>query len=174
MPVAFELLISFSKVGLLAWGGGPAMVPLVKDEVVTHQWMTEEQFADALAAGYALPGPIATKLALYVGYEEGGWLGAAASLLGVVLPSAVLILGLLFLGSSFSDHPRVQGVLAMVRPIVLAMLVLMVVDLAPSTVVDPRAMIVAALALLMMILRVPPAAVIGMGAILGATLFVRS
>ena len=173
MPAALDLLVSFSKVGLLAWGGGPAMVPLVQDEVLRHSWMTEEQFADALAAGYALPGPISTKLALYVGYEEAGWIGAAASLIGVVLPSALLILGLYALGSSYGDHPRVQGVLAVVRPVVLAMLVLMVVELVPATVIDGRAMVVAAVALVMMIFRVPPAAVIALAAVIGGTLLVQ-
>jgi len=167
-------MISFAKCGLLAWGGGPAMVPLVQDEVLSKGWMTEVEFADALASGYALPGPIATKLALYVGYQEAGWLGALSSLVGVVLPSGLLILGLLALGNSFREHPRVQGMMEVVRPVVLAMLVMMVVDLIPGTVTEIRALIIAGVALALLFFRVPPAAVIAIGALLGATFLVKN
>ncbi|MDA0747053.1 MAG: chromate transporter, partial [bacterium] len=56
-----DIFVSFTKVGVFAYGGGPSMIPLVQEEVVdVHGWMTIEEFADALAMGYALPGPIAT------------------------------------------------------------------------------------------------------------------
>jgi chromate transporter len=169
-----DLMLSFAKVGLLAWGGGPAMMPLLQDEVLSKGWMTEAEFTDALAAGYALPGPISTKLALYVGYHEAGWLGALASLVGVVLPSGLLILGLLALGNSFRDHPRVQGMMGVVRPVVLAMLVMMVVDLVPGTIAETRGVIIAAIALVLIFLRVPPAVVIAVGALLGATFLTKN
>jgi len=167
-------MLSFAKVGLLAWGGGPAMMPLLQDEARSKGWMPEAKFTDALAAGYALPGPISTKLALYVGYAEAGWLGALASVVGVILPSGLLILGLLALGNSFRDHPRVQGMMAAVRPVVLAMLVMMVVDLVPGAVTEMRGVIIAFIALLLLAFRVPPAAVIAAGALLGATFLTKS
>jgi len=174
LPVALDLMLSFAKVGLLAWGGGPAMVPLLQDEVLSKGWMTEAEFVDALAAGYALPGPISTKLALYIGYHEAGWLGAISSLVGVVLPSGLLILGLFALGNSFRDHPRVQGMMAAVRPVVVAMLVMMVVDLLPGTITEIRGLVIAGIALILIFLRVPPAVVIGIGALLGAIFLTKS
>jgi chromate transporter len=174
VPVTLDLMLSFAKVGLLAWGGGPAMMPLLQDEVLSKGWMTEAEFTDALAAGYALPGPISTKLALYVGYAEAGWLGALASVVGVILPSGLLILGLLALGNSFRDHPRVQGMMAAVRPVVLAMLVMMVVDLVPGAITEVRGVIIAVIALLLLAFRVQPAAVIAAGALLGATFLTKS
>jgi chromate transporter len=173
LPVFLDLMLSFAKVGLLAWGGGPAMVPLLRDEVLRKGWMTEAEFTDALATGFALPGPIATKLALYVGYHEAGWLGAASSLVGVVLPSGLLILGLVALGSSFRDHPRVEGMMTAVRPVVIAMLVMMVVDLIPGTITEVRGLVIGVLALLLLALRLPPAAVIGAAALLGATFLTK-
>ena len=173
MHISLDLMLSFAKCGLLAWGGGPAMVPLVQSEVLSKGWMNEAEFADALASGYALPGPIATKLALYVGYQEAGWLGALSSLVGVVLPSGLLILGLLALGSSFRDHPRVQGAMAVVRPVVVAMLVMMIVDLIPGTVTEVRGVLIAALALVLLLFRVPPAIVIATGAFLGAVFLTK-
>lgn len=167
-------MLSFAKVGLLAWGGGPAMVPLLQSEVLSKGWMTEPEFTDALATGYALPGPISTKLALYVGYAEAGWLGALASVVGVILPSGLLILGLVALGSSFRDHPRVEGMMTAVRPVVIAMLVMMVVDLIPGTITEVRGLVIGVIALVLIVLRVPPAAVIGAAAVLGATFLTKS
>jgi chromate transporter len=135
MSPAIELLLSFGRVGTLAWGGGAAQVPLMKAEVVErHQWMNEAEFLDALAAGYALPGPIAGKMAVYVGYQEAGILGAAACLTGIILPSALMIGVVVALLSNFKDQPRVIGMLAALRPAVLGLLVWMVLDLFPSSV----------------------------------------
>jgi len=130
-----DLLLSFTRVGTLAWGGGAAQVPLMKAEVVErHAWMTETEFLDALAAGYALPGPIASKMAVYVGFQEAGVLGAAAGLVGIILPSALMIVGVLLLLDNFKEHPRVVGMLAALRPAVLGLLIWMVLDLLPSSV----------------------------------------
>ncbi len=135
MSSSLDLLLSFGRVGTLAWGGGAAQVPLMKAEVVgRHEWMSETEFLDALAAGYALPGPIAGKMAVYVGYQEAGLLGAAASVAGIILPSALMIGVVIALLSNFKEHPRVVGMLAALRPAVLGLLVWMVLDLLPSSV----------------------------------------
>ena len=129
MSIGIDLLLSFGRVGTLAWGGGAAQVPLMKAEVVErHAWMSETEFLDALATGYALPGPIAGKMAVYVGYQEAGLLGAAACLTGIILPSALMIGVVVALLSNFKEHPRVVGMLAALRPAVLGLLVWMVLE----------------------------------------------
>ncbi|MCP4869420.1 MAG: chromate transporter [Proteobacteria bacterium] len=170
MHVAFELLISFSKVGSLAWGGGPAMVPLMQAEFVEkHAWMTDEQFVDALAAGYALPGPIATKMSVWFGWEVGGFLGVVAALVGMVLPSALMIAVVLALFTTFKDHPRVQGMMTAVRPVVLALLTFMVLQIGPKSVLSWHTGVLAAVALGLLFLKVHPAwlilAAAGFGAV---------
>ena len=62
LALLLKLFLVFSKVGLLAWGGGPSMIPLMQQEVLAQNWLTPEGFIDALALGNALPGPIATKM----------------------------------------------------------------------------------------------------------------
>ena len=85
-----DIFISFSKVGIFAYGGGPSMIPLVQEEVVdVHGWMTIEEFTDALAMGYALPGPIATKMAAYIGYKVAHGPGLLVALFGTVFPSLI-------------------------------------------------------------------------------------
>lgn len=81
---------------MLRYGGGPSSIPLVRAEVVTkYRWMTDEEFAEILAIANALPGPIATKMASYIGYEQAGILGAAVAVFASVAPSLILLMALL-------------------------------------------------------------------------------
>lgn len=174
MSVALELLISFTKVGTLAWGGGPGMLPLMQAEFVESRgWMTEQELVDALAAGYALPGPIATKMAVFIGWEQGGALGVVASLVGIVLPSALMIGVVLALYTSFKDNPRVEGMMRLVRPVILALLTWMVLQIAPKAVMSWQTAVLAGVALVLLFLKVHPAWLIvgaaGAGALIHAS-----
>jgi len=148
------------------------MVPLMQAEVVDrHGWMTDVEFVDALAAGYALPGPIATKMSLYIGFHAGGWSGALAGFVGMVLPSALLIGLVAVLYRNFQEHPRVVGMLQMVRPVVLAMLLYLALQLAPDSVTSWQGLAVALAALLgLWFLELHPAWLIVAAALVGALL----
>ena len=75
--IIWELFIAFLIPNLLAYGGGPASIPLIEHEVVArYNWMTKSEFSEFLALANSLPGPIATKMAGYIGYEVGGFLGS--------------------------------------------------------------------------------------------------
>lgn len=129
-----EVLLSFGKVGLLGFGGGPSMIPLIQLEVVNHRgWLDTAAFADALAFGNALPGPIATKLAGYVGYQVGGPLGAFAGLVGVSMPAVIAMLLLAGLYQRHKERRFVRDFLRGVRPVVVAMLALVVWELTPGS-----------------------------------------
>ena len=68
----WQLFLAFFRVGMLGYGGGPSSIPLVHQEVVKkYGWMDDDEFADVLALGNTLPGPIATKMAGYIGYRVG-------------------------------------------------------------------------------------------------------
>lgn len=123
MRPLLQLFLSFAKVGSLGWGGGPSMIPLMQVEVERHGWMTPLEFADALALGNALPGPIATKVSTLVGYKIAGLPGAAFATLGLLVPSTLLIVGLYISLSMFKDSTAVASVLRGVRPAVVALLV---------------------------------------------------
>ncbi len=173
LPTSLQLMLSFAKIGTVAYGGGPAMIPLMQAEIVeTHSWMSDEQFLDALAAGYSLPGPIATKMALYIGWEVAGPAGAAGALAGVVVPSALMIMALLLLFRSFKDHPRVVGMLKGVRPVVIALLAAMVVTVGRKSVVGWQEGVIAATALAVLLyFEIHPAWLILAGAGLGAVAY---
>ena len=123
MHTWLNLFLTFAKIGILGYGGGPAMIPLIQEEVVDGRgWMTEEAFLDTLAMGYTLPGPIATKMTMFVGYKVAGWGGAFVALFSMLWPSLTLmmVLGISFL--RFKDMPYAQAMLTAVRPVVVALL----------------------------------------------------
>ncbi|MBX6376938.1 MAG: chromate transporter [Clostridia bacterium] len=125
----WHLFVAFFRANLLGYGGGPAVVPLIEAEVVEHYgWMTRDEFAGALAAGNALPGPIATKMAGFVGYQTAGWAGAAAALLATVAPTAFAMVALAGILQVWREHPLVRGMLAGVRPVVWVLFVQLAID----------------------------------------------
>jgi chromate transporter len=121
--VIWRLFWSFARVGLLAWGGGPSMIPLMQQEVLAQKWLSAEEFLEALALGNALPGPIATKMSLYVGYKEAGTLGALAGMAGIIAPSGVLMLVVALCFVRLRDTPVLRAALTAVRPAVIGLLV---------------------------------------------------
>lgn len=124
------LFLSFLKVGLLGYGGGPASIPLVQKEVVDLQgWMTETEFADSLAMGNALPGPIAVKMSVYVGYRVAGLPGAVLALLGMTGPGIVLMALFSLVYLKVKDHPKVMAALKGARPAVVGLLIWTAYDL---------------------------------------------
>ena len=86
------LFLEFFKIGLFTFGGGYAMIPLVKETVLTHNWLTEEQFYNFLGVCESTPGPIAINMATYVGNVQGGILGSLIASIAVILPSFIIIL----------------------------------------------------------------------------------
>lgn len=119
MKTQWHLFLAFFRVGILGYGGGPASIPLIHKEVVdTYKWMKDEEFGDVLALGNTLPGPIATKLAGYIGYRVAGVMGMLNAVIASVLPTILLLIILLSTLSSFKDIDWVKGMTAAVIPVV--------------------------------------------------------
>ena len=169
-----QLLLSFAKLGSVGFGGGPAMIPLVQAEVVDHRgWLTNQEFIDVLAAGNALPGPISTKMAVCIGYQTGGALGAAAGLIGILLPSTLLMLILAGVLTRYSDHPRVQGAMSAMRPVVIAMLAWVVIQLAPASIDGWASGLLVVVAIGLLYFKLHPVWLIGGAAIIGGLFLAR-
>jgi chromate transporter len=130
-----SLFMAFLRVGLFGYGGGTAMLPLIEKEVVSNYgWMTPEQFVDALAMASTLPGPIATKMALSIGLQVGGPFGAFVAIMAMLLPSSILILIFTVLYYKYKHLTSVQSIVRGVRPVVIALLLMTVANLAPRAV----------------------------------------
>ncbi|WP_343783787.1 chromate transporter [Alkalibacillus silvisoli] len=119
----WHLFIAFLIPGIVGYGGGPASIPLIEYEVVQRfSWMTTQEFAEVLALGNALPGPIATKMAGYIGYEVGGVLGATVAISATVIPSLVAMIVLLKLLVKYKNSPKVKRMTALIRPAIAILL----------------------------------------------------
>ncbi len=170
---SLKVFVAFARAGIFGFGGGPSIIPLIQEEVVdANSWLTNEQFADALALGNSLPGPIATKMAAYVGYKVGGIGGAIAGVTGMVLPTMVAMLALAAVYFSFKDNPKIGSVMKGVRPVVIALMAMVIYDLFPSSVSSPGTGVVAAMAFVAVVfLHVHPALAIVGGAVLGYIIY---
>ncbi|MFZ7103033.1 MAG: chromate transporter [Peptococcaceae bacterium] len=117
MIIYGQLFLAFFIPALVGYGGGPAFIPLIQNEVVNrYGWLTLDKFAELLAIGNSLPGPIATKMAGYIGYQIGGVFGSIVALTATVAPSLLAMLFLLGLLYKFKDSPRVKNMTTLIRP----------------------------------------------------------
>lgn len=131
LKTLLEIFIGLGRATLLGFGGGPSIVPLYEHEAVeVFHWVTKEEFGSALAFGNALPGPIATKLTMYIGYKAAGVAGALAALFAVTLPVGLLMIGLAGLLFRFRESPYLKGMIAGIRPVVFVMLAMLAMDFA--------------------------------------------
>ncbi|PSL48515.1 chromate transporter [Salsuginibacillus halophilus] len=127
--VYWDLFVAFFIPGIVGYGGGPASIPLVEYEVVQrYEWMTTQEFGEVLALGNALPGPIATKMAGFIGYEVAGAPGAVIALFATVGPSLLAMLLLVGLLMKFKESPRVKRMTSFIRPVIAVLLGALAVD----------------------------------------------
>ncbi len=104
-----QLFLVFFKIGLFTFGGGYAMIPLIKEEIVEkRKWIASEEMLDIIAIAESTPGPIAINVATYIGYKNKKLLGSICSTLGVILPSLLIIIALSFIYEAFIGNKYVQ------------------------------------------------------------------
>ena len=100
-----DLFLTFLKIGATTFGGGYAMIPLIRNDVVDKKrWLSEEELLEVLAIAESTPGPIAINVATYTGYKIRGFWGSLLATLGVVLPSFFIIFGISILYSYIKDN----------------------------------------------------------------------
>ena len=138
-----DLFLSFAKVGVMTFGGGMAMLPILQREVVEdHQWATEEELVDYFAIGQCTPGIIAVNTATFVGQKRKGTLGGIVATLGIVFPSLVIISILAGLITNFSDVAWVQNAFAGIQVCVCVLIFNAVVKLLKKSVIDKRTFVI--------------------------------
>lgn len=125
-----SLFLTFFKIGLFTFGGGYAMIPIIERDVVDkNHWLTKEEFIEMLAVVQSLPGPISVNSALFVGYRVNKFFGAMMAVLGIVIPSFIIILLIAIAFSSFTDNPIVEKIFKGVRPAVVALIAAPIVNM---------------------------------------------
>lgn len=122
MNVLIRLFLTFAKIGLIGFGGGLAILPLILQGMQAFGSITPEEFAELFAISQATPGPIAVNAATFAGYETAGVLGALAATLGVAFPAFILVgLSVKFL-NKHQEHKLVKGAFVGIRPVAVGMI----------------------------------------------------
>lgn len=131
MNIANLLLMiwTFFKIGLFTIGGGYAMIPMIEEQAINYGWITELELLDFLAVSESTPGPFAVNMATFIGFSQGGIIGAILTTLAVVTPSFIIILIIAKFLKTFSEDPTVKGVLSGIKPVVVGLLIGVVLNL---------------------------------------------
>jgi chromate transporter len=143
MLLLWQIFVLFTRVAMFSWGGGPASLALMQRETTTATWtppgaaepvpwITSDEFADAVAIGNAIPGPIAPQVSAYVGYKLAGLPGAIAAATGTVIPTTLLMLLLIVFFFGIKNSPLVKAMLQAVRPVVVGLLLWTAYDMAKT------------------------------------------
>ncbi len=140
----FALVVSFFKIGIMTFGGGYAMLPMLQRELVENRkWVTEEEILNYFAIGQCTPGVIAVNTATFVGYKRCKIPGAIFATIGVVLPSMIIITVIAAVLSNFAHIPAVQHAFAGIRIAVSALIVASVIKLIKTNVKSIAQIIIA-------------------------------
>lgn len=135
--IYWQIFLSCFVPNMIGYGGGLSSIPLMQKEVVgRYGWMTVQEFGEVLALGNALPGPINTKMAGYIGYDQGGLLGAFIGVFATVAPSLILMIALLSLLYKFKDSPKVKRMTLVIRPAIAILLGVMAYEFFRDAYVD--------------------------------------
>lgn len=148
-----KLFFVFLRIGAFTFGGGLAMIPFIKREIVdNNHWIEEEEIVDIFAMVQSVPGVIAVNSAIFVGYRIAGIWGAAASAIGVVLPSFIIISIIALFFSSFKSIPIVANAFEGVSAGVVALIITALVHLAKPSIKDNYGWTIAAIVFAIMTL----------------------
>ena len=121
--IYFDLFFTFLKIGLFTIGGGYAMLPMIREEVSSHGWLSQSELIDFIAVSESTPGPFAVNIATFVGTRTGGIFGGLCATLGVVLPSFTIIAAISYVLAAFRNVVWIQYAFNGIRAGVLALIV---------------------------------------------------
>lgn len=173
--IYLQIFLAFFIPGILGYGGGPASIPLVEQEVVqNYEWMDSQEFAEVLALGNALPGPIATKMAGFIGFEVGGVLGSVVAVTATVMPSLMLMVFLAGLLYRLKGTKKFETLTTLIRPVIAILLGIIAYDFFSNAFTESGSLhtliLIVASFLMLTKFNVHPALVIIFGLVYGAFL----
>ena len=133
--IYFKLYVAFFKIGLFTFGGGYAMLPMLRKEVVDkHKWATDEEMLDYFAIGQSTPGIIAINTSTFIGVQEAGVFGALFSTLGMVTPSLIIIISSAKFFETFADNIYIAKAFMGIRVIVVVLILNAVIRMAKKSI----------------------------------------
>ncbi|MEF3304908.1 chromate transporter [Paenibacillus sp. GYB003] len=165
----WPLFWTFCRIAPITFGGGYAMIPVLEREAVhKRRWIKQEDVADVLAVSQTIPGAVALNAASFIGYRVAGVAGAVAAVVGMLLPTFLIVIGLSALLLAFRDNPKAAAALQGMKPAVIAMIVYAGYRMAKTALVDKSTIALAAAAVLLLVLTpLSPILIIVCGALAG-------
>lgn len=121
--IYLELFYEFFKIGLFTFGGGYAMIPLVKETVMNQGWITETQFYDFIGVCESTPGPIAINMATYIGSTQAGILGSIVATFGMVLPSFIIIVLIATIFKTIIKNKYFIRIMSGIKPVIIGLII---------------------------------------------------
>lgn len=118
----WNLLFTFMKIGLLSFGGGYAIIPMIQHEAMTGGWLSEMEFQEVVSIAGMAPGPVATNSATLIGYRVAGMGGAIASTVGMILPSLILIIVISIFFYRVRDSKWIKTLFYGLRPVITGLI----------------------------------------------------
>ena len=168
MKTFWELYLSFFKIGVLMFGSGYTMLPLLTHEIVEHRgWATEDELLDAYALSQCVPGVIAVNTAAFIGQKRGGWGGAAAGVLGIITAPIIAILLVATVLMQFWNSPVMIDVFNGVRVAVAALITTAVIRLFRANVKDWFGIALCIVGFLIAVFGLSPIFVVAVGVVAG-------
>lgn len=161
MKKLWTLFWTFAKVGVMTFGGGYAMLPILQREVVEKKgWATDEELTDYFAIGQCTPGVIAVNTATFIGCKEKGSLGAAIATLGVICPSIIIILIIAAILTNFASLPAVGYAFNGIRVAVAVLILNAVIKLIRSNLKQPVSILICVLAFAASLFSLSPVVIV--------------
>ena len=119
----FEMFKTFFKIGAFSFGGGYGMIPIIQDEIVRKRnWISEDEFLDAMAVAQGSPGAMAVNASIYVGYKVKGPIGAVVAVLGSILPSFFIMIIIGKYLYRYRNNPILDKVFLGIKPAIVALI----------------------------------------------------
>ncbi len=172
-----QIWITFLRIGPVTFGGGYTIIALLERETVEkRKWMKSSEIADIVAVAGSVPGALAINTAIFVGYRLAGAAGAITAMIGVLLPTFCIIVGLSIGYMYVQDYPKVEAALVAIRATVAALITYAAIRVGKTAVVDKTsALLVLVTVLVLLLLPIHPIWIILAGGIGGiAIVFLRN
>lgn len=171
MNIYLDLFTTFAKVGVMTFGGGYAMLPILEREVCENKgWASEEELMDYYAIGQCTPGIIAVNTATFVGRKEKGILGGIVATLGMIFPSLIIIGLIASVLTEFAEIEWVGHAFAGIRVCVCVLILNAAVKLWKKAVIDVYTFVIFSLVFVLSVfLDLSPVVYVVACAVLGIT-----
>jgi len=169
-----DLAAYFLRLGILAFGGPAAHIAMMEEETVRRRnWISRDKFLDLLGAANLIPGPTSTETAIYIGYQQAGWVGLLVAGVCFILPAAVIVTVIAWAYVLYGALPQVGDLLYGVKPVIIAVILQALWNLGRSAVKTRPLLICGLVALGASVVGLSPLLVIfGMGSVVGLSMWV--